>query len=67
MGFFFFIKVRDVGLRDEVWKIAWSSDVLKFSADSFGLLQMSGFQTASEYSTKRKQVFHITTGSLEFE
>ncbi|XP_008304943.1 meiotic recombination protein DMC1/LIM15 homolog, partial [Stegastes partitus] len=26
-----------------------------------------GFQTAFEYSAKRKQVFHITTGSQEFD
>lgn len=29
--------------------------------------QNVGFQTAFEYSAKRKQVFHITTGSQEFE
>lgn len=29
--------------------------------------QANGFLTALEYSEKRKQVFHITTGSLEFE
>ncbi|KAK3559607.1 hypothetical protein QTP86_013549 [Hemibagrus guttatus] len=30
-------------------------------------IEMSGFQTASEYRMKRKQVFHVTTGSLEFD
>ncbi|KAF4085145.1 hypothetical protein AMELA_G00114080 [Ameiurus melas] len=35
--------------------------------EAAGKLLMSGFQTASEYSMKRKQVFHITTGSLEFD
>lgn len=30
-------------------------------------LQNVGFQTAFEYSSKRKQVFHISTGSQEFE
>lgn len=29
--------------------------------------QSVGFQTAFEYSSKRKQVFHISTGSQEFE
>ncbi|TSK14673.1 Eukaryotic peptide chain release factor GTP-binding subunit ERF3A [Bagarius yarrelli] len=35
--------------------------------EAAGKLLMNGFQTASEYSMKRKQVFHITTGSLEFD
>uniref|UniRef100_A0A9J8CK28 Meiotic recombination protein n=2 Tax=Cyprinus carpio carpio TaxID=630221 RepID=A0A9J8CK28_CYPCA len=35
--------------------------------EAAGKLMICGFQTASEYSVKRKQVFHITTGSLEFD
>uniref|UniRef100_A0A671N7F2 Meiotic recombination protein DMC1/LIM15 homolog n=1 Tax=Sinocyclocheilus anshuiensis TaxID=1608454 RepID=A0A671N7F2_9TELE len=35
--------------------------------EAAGKLLICGFQTASEYSIKRKQVFHITTGSLEFD
>ncbi|KAG7325172.1 hypothetical protein KOW79_011488 [Hemibagrus wyckioides] len=35
--------------------------------EAAGKLLMNGFQTASEYRMKRKQVFHITTGSLEFD
>ncbi|KAK3529694.1 hypothetical protein QTP70_033672 [Hemibagrus guttatus] len=35
--------------------------------EAAGKLLMSGFQTASEYRMKRKQVFHVTTGSLEFD
>uniref|UniRef100_A0A8C1BGR5 Meiotic recombination protein n=2 Tax=Cyprinus carpio TaxID=7962 RepID=A0A8C1BGR5_CYPCA len=33
--------------------------------EAAGKLLICGFQTASEYSIKRKQVFHITTGSLD--
>uniref|UniRef100_A0A8B9KNV6 Meiotic recombination protein n=1 Tax=Astyanax mexicanus TaxID=7994 RepID=A0A8B9KNV6_ASTMX len=35
--------------------------------EAAGKLLISGFQTASEYSMKRRQVFHITTGSQEFD
>ncbi|XP_067225440.1 meiotic recombination protein DMC1/LIM15 homolog isoform X2 [Chanodichthys erythropterus] len=35
--------------------------------EAAGKLLTCGFQTASEYIIKRKQVFHITTGSLEFD
>ncbi|KAL6475068.1 hypothetical protein MHYP_G00161080 [Metynnis hypsauchen] len=35
--------------------------------EAAGKLLITGFQTASEYSMKRRQVFHITTGSLEFD
>ncbi|TRZ02246.1 hypothetical protein DNTS_034024 [Danionella cerebrum] len=35
--------------------------------EAAGKFLICGFQTASEYSIKRKQVFHITTGSLEFD
>ncbi|XP_026861884.2 meiotic recombination protein DMC1/LIM15 homolog [Electrophorus electricus] len=35
--------------------------------EAAGKLLISGFQTAFEYSLKRKHVFHITTGSLEFD
>uniref|UniRef100_A0A3B3YAU3 RecA family profile 1 domain-containing protein n=1 Tax=Poecilia mexicana TaxID=48701 RepID=A0A3B3YAU3_9TELE len=31
------------------------------------MLQNVGFQTAFEYSARRKQVFHVTTGSQEFD
>lgn len=48
-------------------RICPSPLVIKMMVGSFCLLQINGFQTASEYRMKRKQVFHITTGSLEFE
>ncbi|XP_071398904.1 meiotic recombination protein DMC1/LIM15 homolog [Centroberyx affinis] len=35
--------------------------------EAAGKMLTNGFQTAFEYSTKRKQVFHITTGSQEFD
>ncbi|KAF7655694.1 hypothetical protein LDENG_00052300 [Lucifuga dentata] len=35
--------------------------------EAAGKMLTVGFQTAFEYSAKRKQVFHITTGSQEFE
>ncbi|XP_028844999.1 meiotic recombination protein DMC1/LIM15 homolog [Denticeps clupeoides] len=35
--------------------------------EAAGKLLNNGFLTAFEYSEKRKQVFHITTGSLEFD
>uniref|UniRef100_A0A668AX00 Meiotic recombination protein n=1 Tax=Myripristis murdjan TaxID=586833 RepID=A0A668AX00_9TELE len=35
--------------------------------EAAGKMLTNGFQTAFEYSTKRRQVFHITTGSLEFD
>uniref|UniRef100_A0A3Q2FE47 DNA meiotic recombinase 1 n=1 Tax=Cyprinodon variegatus TaxID=28743 RepID=A0A3Q2FE47_CYPVA len=35
--------------------------------EAAGKMLNVGFQTAFEYSTKRKQVFHITTGSQEFD
>ncbi|XP_041938584.1 meiotic recombination protein DMC1/LIM15 homolog isoform X1 [Alosa sapidissima] len=35
--------------------------------EAAGKLLANGFLTALEYSEKRKQVFHITTGSLEFD
>uniref|UniRef100_A0A8D3DRF5 Meiotic recombination protein n=1 Tax=Scophthalmus maximus TaxID=52904 RepID=A0A8D3DRF5_SCOMX len=35
--------------------------------EAAGKMLHVGFQTAFEYSTKRKQVFHITTGSQEFD
>uniref|UniRef100_A0A672FVJ8 DNA meiotic recombinase 1 n=1 Tax=Salarias fasciatus TaxID=181472 RepID=A0A672FVJ8_SALFA len=35
--------------------------------EAAGKMLNVGFQTAFEYSAKRKQVFHITTGSQEFE
>ncbi|XP_066520664.1 meiotic recombination protein DMC1/LIM15 homolog isoform X2 [Hoplias malabaricus] len=35
--------------------------------EAAGKLLITGFQTASEYSMKRRHVFHITTGSLEFD
>ncbi|XP_036397674.1 meiotic recombination protein DMC1/LIM15 homolog [Megalops cyprinoides] len=35
--------------------------------EAAGKLLTNGFSTAYEYSERRKQVFHITTGSLEFD
>uniref|UniRef100_A0A665U9B1 Uncharacterized protein n=1 Tax=Echeneis naucrates TaxID=173247 RepID=A0A665U9B1_ECHNA len=35
--------------------------------EATGKMLNVGFQTAFEYSAKRKQVFHITTGSQEFD
>uniref|UniRef100_A0A4W6BPV1 Meiotic recombination protein n=1 Tax=Lates calcarifer TaxID=8187 RepID=A0A4W6BPV1_LATCA len=35
--------------------------------EAAGKMLNVGFQTAFEYSAKRKQVFHITTGSQEFD
>ncbi|XP_056433143.1 meiotic recombination protein DMC1/LIM15 homolog isoform X3 [Gadus chalcogrammus] len=35
--------------------------------EAAGKMLTTGFQTAFEYSTKRKQVFHISTGSQEFD
>ncbi|KAM4623702.1 meiotic recombination protein DMC1/LIM15 homolog isoform 1-T1 [Polymixia lowei] len=35
--------------------------------EAAGKMLTNGFQTAFEYSAKRKQVFHITTGSQEFD
>ncbi|XP_064179934.1 meiotic recombination protein DMC1/LIM15 homolog isoform X1 [Anguilla rostrata] len=35
--------------------------------EAAGKLLSNGFLTAFEYSERRKQVFHITTGSLEFD
>ncbi|XP_067285779.1 meiotic recombination protein DMC1/LIM15 homolog isoform X2 [Pseudorasbora parva] len=35
--------------------------------EAVGKLMTCGFQTASEYIIRRKQVFHVTTGSLEFD
>ncbi|CAM4709467.1 unnamed protein product [Leuciscus chuanchicus] len=35
--------------------------------EAAGKLMTCGFQTASDYIIKRKQVFHVTTGSLEFD
>ncbi|XP_035001170.1 meiotic recombination protein DMC1/LIM15 homolog isoform X2 [Hippoglossus stenolepis] len=35
--------------------------------EAAGKMLSVGFQTAFEYSAKRKQVFHITTGSQEFD
>uniref|UniRef100_A0A3Q2V028 Meiotic recombination protein n=1 Tax=Haplochromis burtoni TaxID=8153 RepID=A0A3Q2V028_HAPBU len=35
--------------------------------EAAGKLLNVGFQTAFEYSARRKQVFHVTTGSQEFE
>uniref|UniRef100_A0A8C6SHY3 DNA meiotic recombinase 1 n=1 Tax=Neogobius melanostomus TaxID=47308 RepID=A0A8C6SHY3_9GOBI len=35
--------------------------------EAAGKMLTVGFQTAFEYSAKRKQVFHITTGSQEFD
>ncbi|KAK5850538.1 hypothetical protein PBY51_001409 [Eleginops maclovinus] len=35
--------------------------------EAAGKMLTVGFQTAFEYSSKRKQVFNITTGSLEFD
>uniref|UniRef100_A0A674CGM0 Meiotic recombination protein n=1 Tax=Salmo trutta TaxID=8032 RepID=A0A674CGM0_SALTR len=35
--------------------------------EAAGKILTNGFLTAFEYSAKRKQVFHIMTGSLEFE
>ncbi|KAK1881523.1 Meiotic recombination protein DMC1/LIM15 like [Dissostichus eleginoides] len=35
--------------------------------EAAGKMLNVGFQTAFEYSSKRKQVFNITTGSLEFD
>ncbi|XP_046888455.1 meiotic recombination protein DMC1/LIM15 homolog [Hypomesus transpacificus] len=35
--------------------------------EAAGKMLTNGFLTAFEYSAKRKQVFHITTGSLEFD
>ncbi|CAG04495.1 unnamed protein product, partial [Tetraodon nigroviridis] len=35
--------------------------------EAAGKMLNVGFQTASEYSAKRKHVFHITTGSQEFD
>uniref|UniRef100_A0A671URT4 Meiotic recombination protein n=1 Tax=Sparus aurata TaxID=8175 RepID=A0A671URT4_SPAAU len=35
--------------------------------EAAGKMLNVGFQTAFEYSAKRKEVFHITTGSQEFE
>ncbi|XP_058477312.1 meiotic recombination protein DMC1/LIM15 homolog isoform X3 [Solea solea] len=35
--------------------------------EAAGKILNVGFQTAFEYSAKRKQVFHITTGSQEFD
>ncbi|KAG9338818.1 hypothetical protein JZ751_025255 [Albula glossodonta] len=35
--------------------------------EAAGKLLTNGFLTAFEYSERRKQVFHITTGSLEFD
>ncbi|XP_066563382.1 meiotic recombination protein DMC1/LIM15 homolog [Amia ocellicauda] len=35
--------------------------------EAAGKILESGFVTAFEYSEKRKQVFHVTTGSLEFD
>uniref|UniRef100_A0A8C4GR81 G1 to S phase transition 1 n=1 Tax=Dicentrarchus labrax TaxID=13489 RepID=A0A8C4GR81_DICLA len=35
--------------------------------EAAGKMLNIGFQTAFEYSAKRKQVFHITTGSQEFD
>ncbi|KAM3592227.1 uncharacterized protein V6R79_015050 [Siganus canaliculatus] len=35
--------------------------------EAAGKILNVGFQTAFEYSTRRKQVFHITTGSQEFD
>ncbi len=58
---FYITNVFDEGFHWHWVYVLYSHYILSFC------MQICGFQTASEYSIKRKHVFHVTTGSLEFE